>query len=57
MTPPKRGKKAWAPKTIYLTRDGWNDTCPDDSEVLWSETRVCESDVAYRRITPLPKKG
>ena len=46
----------WAPETIYLTRDGWNDCSPEDSEILWSSDRITNGDIEYRRVTPL-KKG
>ena len=51
----KQKIKPWAPDKIYLTRDGWNNASPDDSEILWSENRICKSDVCYRRVRRITK--
>lgn len=60
MTSPKKLKTVsgeWAPKTIYLTRDGWNDNSDDEGrEVLWREDRIMKTDVEYRRVERGPLK-
>lgn len=61
MKPKKlKSMRAWAPDIIFLTRDGWNDTFPEDGEILWCEDRITKKDVKYRRvypITPLKRRG
>lgn len=50
-------RKEWAPKTIYLTREGYNDCQPEDGEVLWCEDRITNGDVEYRRVDKAKKSS
>jgi hypothetical protein len=50
--------RAWAPETIYLTRDGYDGQLSEDGEILWCEDRITSGDVEYRRVTrPKKRKG
>ena len=54
---PIKAVKAWAPDTIYLTRDGWNDDIPsEDCDILWCENRITKTDVEYRRVDIKPRR-